>query len=330
MTPVSDSSREVSPPSCPVCDTEADGPIESFTTEEAAAHFCSPTRDQDRYGRLVNCIGDLWPEDTCEIYRCPSCGFGFGYPFVGGGEEFYGILHEQMGYPRWTWDFDVALSVLEGERPGRILDIGAGDGQFLSALDEEWSPHAVEASEATRVALEKQGIETYNSVQEVEAADSFRCVTIFQTLEHISEYEEVLQRCQFILEEKGTLIITVPKADEMFKQEKIVGWPDMPPNHINKWSPESLRKAIEQEGFEVFSLEEEPRSIDNVKSKLHMRLRKDAREPGSIASQVYRLPDRTFRKIGLAALAPFALVRMVHELPYLFRGGAFCMAAKCK
>jgi hypothetical protein len=134
---------------CPVCDTEAGGPIESFTTEDAAAHFCLPTRDRDRYNRLVNCIGELWPEDTCEVYRCPSCGFGFGVPFVGG-EEFYGILHEQMGYPRWRWDYDAALSVLETVRPGPILDIGAGDGQFLSSLNHQWSLHAVEASEATR------------------------------------------------------------------------------------------------------------------------------------------------------------------------------------
>lgn len=327
---VPDDTDEADPPRCPVCDAMTQGPVESFTTEQAAAHFCSPTRNRDRYERLVECIGELWPKGTCEIYRCPSCGFGFGSPFVGGDEQFYSILHEQMGYPDWRWDYDVAHPILESVEPGPILDVGAGDGQFLSSLGKEWDPNAVEASQATRAELEARGITTYDSLADINSPNSLRAVTIFQTLEHIAEYEETLGYCQELLEQGGVIIITVPDAESMFKQEKVVGWPDMPPNHINKWSPESLRRVLEEEGFEVFRVEHEEKSIDNVKSKVHMRLRREARRTRSIASQVYKISSRPLRAVGLAALAPFALLRMIHELPYLLRGGAFCMAARRK
>lgn len=315
-------------PECPVCQESAQGPIESFTSREAAAHFCPPTRDEDRYERLVDCIDALWPNGTCEIYRCPDCGFGFGHPFVGGGEAFYEILHEQMGYPDWRWDYDVALSFLESHPPGSILDVGAGTGAFLSALDEEWTPYAVEASPATRSELEAKGIETYDAIDDIDEEKAFRGVTMFQTLEHIAAFDEIIRSCHDLLCPGGVIILTVPDADAMFKQEEVVGCPDMPPNHINKWTPESLRRALENRGFDVVHVDDEPTSLTNVRSKVHMKIMSEADEPGSLAARVYGISNRRIRKLALAALAPFALLRMMHEWSYLLEGGAFCIVGK--
>jgi len=322
------SSRQSGAPSCPVCDERALGPIESFSSCEAAAHFCPPTRDEDRYERLVDCIDALWPDGACEIYRCPACGFGFGRPFVGGDETFYGILHEQMDYPGWRWDYDVALDVLASHRPGPILDVGAGTGTFLAALDEGWTPYAVEASPATRSELEAKGIETYGAIADIDGEGAFRGVTMFQTLEHIAAFDEVIRSCRDLLCPGGVIVLTVPDADAMFEQEAVVGYPDMPPNHINKWTPESLRRALEDRGFDVVDVRNEPKSLGNVLSKVHMKIMSEADEPRSLAAQVYRIPDRRIRKLGLAALAPFALLRMIHAWTYLLEGGAFCMVGR--
>ena len=86
--------------------------------------------------------------------RCRECGFGFGFPFVGGDEEFYSILHEQRGYPDWRWDYDVALShALSRYAGGKILDVGAGVGKFLRRLGPAWDRYAVEASDLNRADL---------------------------------------------------------------------------------------------------------------------------------------------------------------------------------
>lgn len=70
----------------------SDPPMYRYTASEAAAHFCPVTRDSDRFFRLERSINNLWHGSECRIYRCRDCGFGFGFPFVGGDEEFYSIL----------------------------------------------------------------------------------------------------------------------------------------------------------------------------------------------------------------------------------------------
>src|ERR1043165_8311403 len=96
---------------CPVCEEPCtDPPIYQYSAAQAAAHFCPVTRDEDRNLRLERSISRLWNGGDCGVYRCRSCGFGFGLPFVGGDKEFYEILLEQRGYPDWRWDYDAALT----------------------------------------------------------------------------------------------------------------------------------------------------------------------------------------------------------------------------
>src|SRR5882724_9047022 len=137
---------------CPVCGSEcASQPLYRYTATQAAAHFCPPTRDLERNRRLHDCIDTLWHGSDCTIHRCDECGFAFGYPFVGGDEEFYRLLHEQKEYPAWRWDYDVAIGeAVRKFEGGRILDVGAGVGMFLRELEGSWECYAIEGSEVTR------------------------------------------------------------------------------------------------------------------------------------------------------------------------------------
>src|SRR5437867_9033702 len=117
-------------PQCPVCHRLCVGPpLYRYTVSQAAAHFCPKKRNAERNIRLEACIRRLWQGEECSILRCGECDFAFGYPFVGGDEKFYTILHEQKDYPAWRWDYNVARDqVLKGKEGGRILEIGAGVG----------------------------------------------------------------------------------------------------------------------------------------------------------------------------------------------------------
>jgi len=130
---------------CPVCAKPcSDPPMYRYTASEAAAHFCPVTRDRDRFLRLQHSIDSLWQGNECRIYRCRDCGFGFGFPFVGGDEEFYGVLHEQKDYPAWRWDYDVAITeAVKKFDGGRILDVGAGVGMFFRGLGDSWKCYAL-------------------------------------------------------------------------------------------------------------------------------------------------------------------------------------------
>lgn len=314
---------------CPVCASPCPGPaLYRYTVEQAAAHFCPTTRDADRNRRLQNCIRALWQGNDCEVLQCGQCGFAFGYPFVGGDEEFYSILHEQKDYPAWRWDYDVAIREAVGKFDGgRILDVGAGVGMFLRSLSDSWERYAVEGSEVTRSELEASGIKVFRDLSEGAQfnAGAFQVVTLFQVLEHIAEFDLVLGLCRKLLAPGGRLVITVPDGMAMIRQERVTGCHDMPPNHINKWTPESLTRVLCQSGFECSQPIYEPSSWRNLKANLHMRVGADATNHNSLAAQVYRIRSRPLRVAALSLLAGPALLRMLPYGRQLRFGGAFAM-----
>jgi SAM-dependent methyltransferase len=322
---------EIATVNCPVCGSSCAGsPLYRYTAEQAAAHFCPPTRDRDRNRRLQHCIATLWKGLDCEIIPCAQCGFAFGHPFVGGNEEFYSILHEQKDYPGWRWDYDVAMSeAIKKLDRGKILDVGAGMGGFLRSLGVGWERHAIEGSEVTRRELEVSGIKVIRDLADAvqQYGATFQVVTLFQVLEHIADFDILLRNCHKLLVPGGRLVVTVPDGNAMIRQERLTGCHDMPPNHIGKWTPESLSRALRQVGFDCGQPIYEPSSWKNLRAGLHMRVSADAANDRSLAAQVYRIRSRPFRIAALSLLGIPALLRMLPDARQLTLGGAFAMVA---
>jgi SAM-dependent methyltransferase len=306
-------------------------PIFHYSSEQAATHFCPPSRDADRFARLDRCINRLWQGNECSIFSCAACTFAFASPFVGGDEVFYDILHDQQGYPSWRWDYDVAISeAIEPGSRGRIIDIGAGTGNFLGALDGAWEKYATEGGESTRAQLESKGIRVCRDLTDLVARESgtFEVVTMFQLLEHIADFRPLLAQCHALLRPAGKLVITVPHGEAMLRQEKLTGCPDMPPFHVNKWTPESLAQALQQVGFKQSTPPVlAPFKWRNISTLMHMRVIADASNAKSIASQVYRIKRKVVRAPLLAVLGIPALVRLLPNIGKLRMGGAFAMVA---
>jgi SAM-dependent methyltransferase len=319
---------------CPVCSALcSEPPLYRYSTAEAAAHFCPVTRSEERYRRLEACIRKLWQSEECVILRCAKCGFAFGHPFVSGDEVFYNILHEQKGYPAWRWDYQVAVDeALSKVHSGRILDIGAGEGKFLRRLGPNWLCYAVEASETNRKYLEGAGITVFrdlNAAAQVEVG-TFHVVTLFQVLEHIAGFRLLLSQCRQLLCPGGLLVVTVPDCDAMIRQERMTGCPDMPPNHINKWTPASLALALRETGFEPGQAISEPPSWRKIGGNLYLRVSTDAKNPRSLAARIYRVRNKRLRAPLLMSLGVPMLLKMLPHFRQLRRGGAFGMVATAR
>lgn len=316
---------------CPVCHSDcSEPPLYRYSIEQATNHFCSATRNLERHERLKKVIHRLWKGDECIILQCPKCSFAFGYPFVGGDDEFYGILHEQKGYPSWRWDYDIALQeVIRSSHSGKILEIGAGEGVFLQKLPTGWLPYAMEGSETTRTGLEEKNINVFRDFSEIYSSNvrQFKVIAMFQVLEHIADFFTVLKECRSLLATDGKIVITVPDGEAMIRQEKITGCPDMPPCHINKWTPHSLSLALKDAGFTPQKIIFEPKSWFNFRSSLYLRVLADASKPKSLTAQVYRIQNKTLRILLLACLGFVALIKMIPYLEDLPKGGAFAIIA---
>jgi SAM-dependent methyltransferase len=317
-------------PRCPVCASADTGsPLFRYTAREAADYFCPPTRNADRNARLARIIDRLWGGADCRVHRCEACGFAFSDPFVGGDEEFYATLHEQHGYPAWRWDYDVALAVAARSAPSRLLDVGAGVGVFLAKLPSGWEGAAVEGSETTRSILRDRGIPVHGDIEQAARAEvgRYALVTAFQVLEHLADFRGFLRASRTLLAPGRTLVISVPDGDAMLRQPALTGQHDMPPNHVAKWTPNSLAAALREQGFVPGPAVREPVTWRHLTTALHGRLTADAVRPHSLAAQAYRVGDRRLRIPLLALCGVIAAPRLLPHLGALLRSTAFAMTA---
>ncbi|MCC9017762.1 class I SAM-dependent methyltransferase [Flavobacterium lipolyticum] len=104
------------------------------------------------------------------------------------------------------------LNLINGEQSqkGRILDIGAGTGDFLlTAKNDGWETVGVEPSErAKNIAIEK-GISFVNGIDALEN-NSFDVITMWHVLEHVPNLELQIRELKRLLKPTGTLIVAVP------------------------------------------------------------------------------------------------------------------------
>jgi hypothetical protein len=156
----------------------------------------------------------------------------------------------------------------------------------------------------------------------------FRLITLFQVLEHIADFSNTLRMCRQIIHPQGQLVISVPDGDAMIEQECITGWADMPPNHINKWTPASLALALEQAGFAVEERKFESPSWATFRNTVYLRVLTDAARPGTFAKQVYRIKSRPFRVVLMPFLALPAAIKLMPNWRYLWKGGSFAVRAR--
>jgi len=104
----------------------------------------------------------------------------------------------------------------------------------------------------------------------------------------------------------------------------------MPPNHINKWTIESLSRVLHDAEFEPQPAIFEPPSWRNLATSLYLRIITDATNPRSLAAQVYRVKNKRIRAPLLACLGAPALLQMLPYLRQLRQGGCFAMVGIAK
>ena len=96
------------------------------------------------------------------------------------------------------------------ENKGKILDIGAGTGDFLAFVKQNgWQTIGVEPSQkAKEIALKKE-VEFANETSELEN-QSFDIITMWHVLEHVPDLEKQIHELKRLLKPNGTLIVAAP------------------------------------------------------------------------------------------------------------------------
>lgn len=98
----------------------------------------------------------------------------------------------------------------EQSQKGKILDIGAGTGDFLlTAKNDGWNVIGVEPSERAKNSAKQKGISFVEEIIQLEN-NSFDVITMWHVLEHVPNLELQIQELKRLLKPTGTLIVAVP------------------------------------------------------------------------------------------------------------------------
>jgi 2-polyprenyl-3-methyl-5-hydroxy-6-metoxy-1,4-benzoquinol methylase len=104
------------------------------------------------------------------------------------------------------------LNLINSLQPnkGRILDIGAGTGDFLSvAKNDGWQTIGVEPSDRAKAIAINKGVSFVEQTSELEN-HSFDVISMWHVLEHVPDLDKQIKELKRLLKPTGTLIIAVP------------------------------------------------------------------------------------------------------------------------
>jgi len=148
------------------------------------------------------------------------------------------------------------LNIIPFTGEGKLLDIGCGNGRYLSALQKlGWQTYGIEqnpgSSEYARTELHLK-VETGDLLNYEYKDRFFDVITMWHSLEHLYEPIPTLNEVKRILKDDGLLVIAVPNVDSFAAKVFKENWYQLEiPIHLIAFSPDSITRMLDSAGFKV-------------------------------------------------------------------------------
>lgn len=162
------------------------------------------------------------------------------------------------------------LAELVDARPLRVLDFGCGNGEFLAICHQfGFESVGVDRSTARR---DKAGVDVLASIDEL-GARTFHAITLFEVLEHLDNPSGILEELRGHLEPGGILILETPDCTGVTGIWSVHDYECIHPlQHINGFTPATLRSIAERLGFESIAKPQSFATASAIKAaKTHLK-----------------------------------------------------------
>ena len=144
-------------------------------------------------------------------------------------------------------------TALLGRSPGRVLDVGCGNGEFLLYLKQRgWLAYGTDVSAAACELARRKGIEV--RMGELRSARYpgrfFDVVMLSHVLEHVLDPPDELAEVRRVLADDGILVVQVPNSDSWtFRLCRSAWYPLDVPRHLQHFTPRTLELVLTRAGF---------------------------------------------------------------------------------
>ena len=167
-------------------------------------------------------------------------------------------LSQEKAFKIKNWYGDT-VNYVNALPPGRVLDVGAGLGFFLGALNSNWERHALDVSAYALDFIKNQCKKTVVHRGTLELSNFpehyFDVIMFYHVIEHLDNPRRELTILKKILKKDGILIVGTPNvaslAARIFQGKfRLYGL-----GHLCLFNPQSLKRILSNSGFQVLKTE---------------------------------------------------------------------------
>lgn len=142
-----------------------------------------------------------------------------------------------------------------------ILDIGCGNGNFLSALDsKKFEKNGVEINPQGIKICEEYGINVYKkSIELIDFGEKkFDVITLWHVVEHLENPLEIFKKLKTIIKDNGVLLFQVPNNEGLgFKLGEKYWFHLDSPRHLVIPNKKAVEKICEKNGLKIVDIKNE-------------------------------------------------------------------------
>jgi len=146
------------------------------------------------------------------------------------------------------------LMFLGDARPGKVLDVGCGNGEFLVAMRKRgWRVTGLDVDPAAvATARSAHGLEVHLGTvgSLLSKGLTFDAITASHVIEHVPDPVEFLTHCRQLLRAGGLLVLRTPNAQSFGLRRYGSAWRDLdPPRHLHIFTASALAECAARAGF---------------------------------------------------------------------------------
>ncbi|MDP5027464.1 MAG: class I SAM-dependent methyltransferase [Flavobacterium sp.] len=146
------------------------------------------------------------------------------------------------------------VSLINSYQPlkGRILDIGAGTGDFLlECKNQNWDILGIEPNDKAKGIALGKGIKFGDTIEKLES-NSFDVITMWHVLEHVPDVEHQVAELKRLLKPSGTIIIAVPNFKSYDANHYGAFWAAYDvPRHLWHFSKTAIEKLFDNQNMNL-------------------------------------------------------------------------------
>jgi SAM-dependent methyltransferase len=168
------------------------------------------------------------------------------------------------------------LDIIPFSGEGKILDIGCGNGRYLSTLKKlGWQTHGIEQNpKSSKYARDELhlSVKTGDLLHCKYQDKFFDVITMWHSLEHLYEPLPTLKEIKRILRNDGLLVIAVPNIDSFDAKVFKVYWYQLElPIHLIAFTPDSITKMLDSIEFKIKKVYYDRRNATLKRSLLNLK-----------------------------------------------------------